>query len=110
MIGLYATEECKPVDIDRLTEEEAAQLVRSLDRVLQRFCPLHHLVFLSTRLRNALKRNGLERIIDIEEFNRDHEAWTRLPGLGRTSHDELRHVLRDYGVRLRSWLTLKGKP
>lgn len=60
------------------------------------FPAIEDIVFLSPRLYGHLNRQGIKLVSDLE--NTETTDWLRLPGFGKKSWEELKGLMKLYGL------------
>ena len=105
MLGLYATNECVPLDVNAMTNQDAEHVCGLLHRALTGFLPLWELEVVSDRLTHILTLNHLTSLNAIAKVH--PWKWRRMAKLGRTSYDELRGLVKPYGIPLLAWEEIK---
>lgn len=60
---------------------------------------------ISTRLRNGLRRNGVEYLQQVEKYT--EENILRIRNIGKYSLQELKNVCEQYGVQIGSCANIK---
>jgi hypothetical protein len=104
-LGLYLTNQCAPLNIDKLTEEEAQGVCAQLHRVFKAFLPLWELEVVSNRLANILRINHIPTLAEIAKIH--PWKWKRMHKMGRTSYEELRIIVGRHGIPLQPWEEIK---
>ena len=83
--------------------EEYEALVKEIEELKKRkdapMPEIDDITFLSSRLYSYLTRQGIRNIKDIEETTR--ASWVRLPGFGRKTYEELKNLMKLYGVHFK---------
>ena len=92
-----------PLDIEELSDEQAAFVVGELHKTLKLFAIRPHLHWgLSIRAQNVLVRSGLITLWDLVGISTNQ--LVKLPGCGMRSMLEVYSAGRTHGIELPCWL------
>lgn len=104
----FATGQYRTLDINTLTEQEAARIAVNILATCAWYIPIEHHATLSTRLGNILKENKISSLEDVAQV--PQEKFKIMRKMGRKSHQELQEICGRHGLILTPWDEIGRRP